>query len=58
MKILMNAARTLVAALREIFDEAAYLRFLDRGGIPSSTEAYAAFRREFEDAKVRRPKCC
>ena len=58
MKILMNAARTLVAALREIFDEAAYLRFLDRSGIPSSTEAYAAFRREFEDAKVRRPKCC
>jgi hypothetical protein len=58
MKVLMNAARTLVAALREIFDEAAYLRFLDRSGIPSSTEAYAAFRREFEDAKVRRPKCC
>jgi hypothetical protein len=58
MKPVINAVRLLVAALREIFDEAAYLRFLDRGGMPSSTEAYAAFRREFEDAKVRRPKCC
>jgi hypothetical protein len=54
----MNAVRISVAALREIFDEAAYLRFLDRGGMPSSSQAYAAFRREFEDAKVRRLKCC
>jgi hypothetical protein len=47
-----------LAALREIFDEAAYARFLGRSGLASSREAYAAFRREFEDAKVRRPKCC
>ena len=49
---------TAVATLREIFDEAAYSRFLDRAGLASSSEAYAAFRREFEEAKVRRPKCC
>jgi hypothetical protein len=24
----------------------------------SSVEAYAAFRREFDEAKIRRPKCC
>jgi hypothetical protein len=49
---------TLFAALREIFDEAAYSRFLNRAGMTSSSEAYASFRREFEGAKERRPKCC
>jgi hypothetical protein len=49
---------TVLAALREIFDEAAYARFLNRAGMASSTEAYAAFRREFEETKLRRPKCC
>ncbi|HWY23233.1 MAG TPA: hypothetical protein VNX26_18545 [Candidatus Acidoferrum sp.] len=47
-----------LAALREIFDEAAYARFLSRAGKASSNEAYAAFQREFEEAKLRRPKCC
>lgn len=49
---------TMFAALREIFDEAPYARFLSRTGMESSSEAYAAFRQEFEEAKVRRPKCC
>jgi len=49
---------TLLATLREIFDEAAYARFLHRSGLVSSIESYAAFRREFEEAKMRRPKCC
>lgn len=49
---------TMLATLREIFDEAAYARFLGRAGIASSSEAYAAFQREFEEVKVRRPKCC
>jgi hypothetical protein len=49
---------TVVVTLREIFDEAAYARFLSRAGMVSSTESYAEFRREFEEAKVRRPKCC
>jgi hypothetical protein len=48
----------LLATLREIFDEAAYARFLARAEIASSREAYATFRREFEEAKMRRPKCC
>ena len=50
--------RTFMATLREIFDEAAYARFLERAGMASSRAAYAAFRREFEEVKVRRPKCC
>jgi hypothetical protein len=51
-------AAITVAMLREIFDEAAYARFLSRAGMGSSSQAYAAFRREFDEAKVRQPKCC
>ena len=58
MKLIVSSLRILVATLREICDEGAYARFLSRAGIESSCEAYAAFRREFEEAKVRRPKCC
>jgi hypothetical protein len=49
---------TLLGTLREIFDEAAYARFLSRTKMASSARAYAAFREEFEEAKERRPKCC
>jgi hypothetical protein len=58
MNRIVNAARIVMATLREIFDEAAYDRFLLRKQMASSPRAYAAFRREFEDAKMRRPKCC
>ncbi len=57
-RTIRNFITTAVAALREIFDETAYSRFLDRAGMVSSREAYAAFRQEFEEAKVRRPRCC
>ena len=57
-KTICDFAATAVATLREIFDEAAYTRFLGRAGMASSSEAFAAFRRVFEEAKVRRPKCC
>jgi hypothetical protein len=48
----------LVAALREIFDESAYARFLDRRRVASSQAAYGEFLRESEIAKARRPRCC
>jgi hypothetical protein len=48
----------MLATLREIFDEAAYERFLSRTLVPSSPVAYAAFRQEFEESKTRHPKCC
>jgi hypothetical protein len=57
-KMIGDLASTAIATLREIFDEAAYARFLSRAGMASSSEAYAAFRQEFEEAKLRRPKCC
>jgi hypothetical protein len=55
---IVDLASTAIAMLREIFDEAAYARFLSRAGMPSSCKAYATFRQEFEEAKLRRPKCC
>jgi hypothetical protein len=58
MRRIVSSWHTFMATLREIFDEAAYARFLDRAGMVSSSASYAAFRREFEEAKVRRPKCC
>jgi hypothetical protein len=47
-----------LAALHEIFDESAYARFLERSRMVGSREAYAAFLREHELAKARRPRCC
>jgi hypothetical protein len=46
------------AIVREIFDESAYDRFLDRTHQPSSANAYAVFRQENEQAKSRRARCC
>jgi hypothetical protein len=46
------------SVLREIFDESAYTRFLERHGMPSSHAAYAEFLREREAARERRPRCC
>lgn len=51
-------SRLLREALREIFDEAAYARFLARHGIESSRAAYGAFLRESGAARERRARCC
>ena len=50
--------RTAAAALRELFDEAAYARFLERTAQPSSRAAYAGFLRERAASHERRPRCC
>jgi len=49
---------TFRAALQEIFDEAAYSRFLQRKEMASSAAAYAEFWREREASQQRRPRCC
>jgi hypothetical protein len=51
-------ATVLISALREIFDESAYSRFLSRHEMTSCPRAYAAFLREQEGLKTRRAKCC
>ena len=58
MNRLRRVGTILLAMLREIFDESAYARFLSRHGLTSSVEAYAAFVREAEIVKARKPRCC
>lgn len=58
MKLVMHVIRVFVSTLREIFDESAYTRFLQRNQTESSPEAYAAFWRENESASAKRIKCC
>lgn len=48
----------LLSALREIFDESAYARFLERNQVDPSRAAYAAFLHEHAATKARRPRCC
>jgi len=54
----VRATRLFRCTLREIFDESAYTRYLARHGITSCPSVYAAFLREQEMMKARRPKCC
>jgi hypothetical protein len=49
---------TLRAALREIFDESAYDRFLSRTDAARSAESYREFLRERESILARKPRCC
>jgi hypothetical protein len=57
MMTVRSVVRILISALREIFDEAAYTRFLDRKQIASSRAAYAAFCRE-QESRGPKPRCC
>ena len=50
--------RILQAMLREIFDESAYARFLQRRQLTSSAHAYAEFLNESSQQRERRPRCC
>ncbi|HKN36078.1 MAG TPA: hypothetical protein VJX16_22790 [Terriglobales bacterium] len=54
----IDAYSLFLSAVREIFDESAYTRFLEQRRIAPSREAYAAFMREHEFTKARRPRCC
>jgi hypothetical protein len=53
-----RAARIVLASIREIFDEAAYQRFLRRRKLPVSVDSYAQFLDEQAAATARRPRCC
>jgi hypothetical protein len=55
---LKSCGEIFLAALREIFDESAYARFLNQKQLASSRAAYASFRQEYEITKARRPRCC
>ncbi|HLK34809.1 MAG TPA: hypothetical protein VKT29_17060 [Terriglobales bacterium] len=57
MRQLQRAGVILMAMLREIFDESAYRRFLQRSGQPPSRFSYREFLRQRFTAKPR-PRCC
>ena len=48
----------MTAALREIFDESAYDRFLLRTRTPRSVASYRDFMRERDAAMAKKPRCC
>ena len=58
LEAIARALAVLVEILKEIFDESAYQRFLNRNELQSSSQAYAMFLQENEQAKSRRPRCC
>lgn len=58
MKRLREMVNVVVAMVREIFDESAYSRFLERKQMVSSCKAYAQFAQEHELLRARRPRCC
>lgn len=58
MTFMLGLTRIFMAALREIFDEAPYARFLKSKQLVSSPAAYAAFWRERDASKAPRPRCC
>ena len=57
-EILNRVLRTIRAALREIFDESAYDRFLLRTHALRSIASYREFTRERDAAMVKKPRCC
>ena len=54
----IGALRILRDALREIFDENAYARFLQTTQRAASVESYRDFMRERETGMAKRPRCC
>ena len=53
-----KALAVIGAILREIFDESAYARFLERRQLTTSPLAYAEFLAESRQQRERRPRCC
>jgi hypothetical protein len=53
-----SALNIVWSTLREIFDESAYARFLDRQKLDNSRAAYTAFLQENQKHRERRPRCC
>jgi hypothetical protein len=56
--VLGRVIPTIRAALREIFDESAYDRFLSRTHASRSTASYREFTRERDVAMLKKPRCC
>ena len=55
---LFSFIRIVRLTMREIFDEAAYARYLERTGTSGSRQAYASFLEEKHQAKSPAARCC
>ena len=55
---LQHAMAVLVSVAQEIFDETAYQRFLNRTQMQAGAESYAEFRKEQDELRARRTRCC
>jgi hypothetical protein len=53
-----TALQILFAAIREIFDESAYERFLLRTNAGRSIASYRDFTHERDSAMLKKPRCC
>ena len=58
MKRLREIAALVWEILRELADERAYARHLERHGMAPSRAAWQAFSEERQRATYTRPKCC
>lgn len=55
----ISATLTLFySVIREIFDESAYDRFLERHNLVSNVTSYSQFCQERDHSRARRPRCC
>lgn len=54
----MRVLRLIWATMREIFDEAAYDRFLAAHQLTRSRDSYRHFLRDRRATVERRPRCC
>ena len=54
----ISMGATLRDVLHEVFDESAYLRFLERRCLSASASSYNAFCQERDQLRARRPRCC
>jgi hypothetical protein len=58
LRSLRKMCGVLLAVLREIFDENAYERFLQRTHCTRSVASYSSFVRERDAGMAQRPRCC
>jgi hypothetical protein len=56
--MMTRALQLFWQTLREIFDEAAYERYLTRTGELQSRESFAAFLEASKASRERKPRCC
>ena len=54
----LRSVRILRLTLSEIFDEAAYARYLQHAGLKVSRQSYAGFFEEKHQAKSPAARCC